>query len=79
MPRIIYILPINFDYKVNASVIFDPESEKKRQKIIDYFCKNNMDIITSDNMELFDDGIHLNFEGHQKLANIVEKELIDNE
>lgn len=79
MPRIIYILPINFDYKVNASVIFDTESEKKRQKIIDYFCKNNMDIIISDNMELFDDGIHLNFEGHQKLANIVEKELIDNE
>ena len=79
MPRIIYILPINFDYKVNASVIFDEESETKRQEIIDYFSKNNMDIIIPRNMELFKDGIHMNFEGHKKLANIVEKELTDNE
>ena len=37
MPKIIYILPINFDYKVNASVIFEEESEEKRQEIIKYF------------------------------------------
>lgn len=79
MPRIIYILPINFDYKVNASVIFNEESEHKRQEIIDYFSKNNMDIIMPSDMELFEDGIHMNFEDHKKLANIVEKELTDNE
>ena len=79
MPRIIYILPVNFDYKVNASVIFDEQSEQKRQEIIDYFSKNKKDIITSNDMNLFDDGIHLNFDGHKKLANMVEKELISNE
>ncbi len=79
MPRIIYILPVNFDYKVNASVIFDEQSEQKRQEIIDYFSKNKKDVITSNDMNLFDDGIHLNFDGHKKLANMVEKELISNE
>lgn len=79
MPRIIYILPVNFDYKVNASVIFDEQSEQKRQEIIDYFSKNKKDAITSNDMNLFDDGIHLNFDGHKKLANMVEKELISNE
>lgn len=79
MPKIIYILPVNFDYKVNASVIFDEQSEQKRQEIIAYFSKNKKNIITSNDMELFDDGIHLNFNGHEKLANMVEKELINNE
>ena len=79
MPRIIYILPVNFDYKVNASVIFDEQSEQKRQEIIDYFSKNKKDVIISNDMNLFDDGIHLNFDGHKKLANMVEKELISNE
>lgn len=79
MPRVIYILPVNFDYKVNASVIFDEQSEQKRQEIIDYFSKNKKDIITSNDIDLFDDGIHLNFDGHKKLANMVEKELINNE
>ena len=79
IPRIIYILPVNFDYKVNASVIFDEQSEQKRQEIIDYFSKNKKDVITSNDMNLFDDGIHLNFDGHKKLANMVEKELISNE
>ena len=79
MPRVIYILPVNFDYKVNASVIFDEQSEQKRQEIIDYFSKNKKDIITSNDINLFDDGIHLNFDGHKKLANMVEKELISNE
>ena len=79
MPRVIYILPVNFDYKVNASVIFDEQSEQKRQEIIDYFSKNKKDIITSNDINLFDDGIHLNFDGHKKLANMVEKELINNE
>ena len=37
MPDIIYILPINFDYKDKASVIFDFNSEMKRQEIIKYF------------------------------------------
>ena len=34
LPEIIYILPINFDYQDKASVIFDKESEEKRQQII---------------------------------------------
>lgn len=73
MPKIIYILPINFDYKVNASVIFDEKSEKKRQDIITYFSKNNIKAITSNDMKLFEDGIHLNFQGHKDLAKLVRK------
>ena len=61
------------------NVIFDEQSEQKRQEIIDYFSKYKKDVIISNVMNLFDDGIHLNFDGHKKLANMVEKEVISNE
>ena len=68
MPTIKYLLPINFDYKVNANMIFDEKSEKKRQEIIKYFKDNNIDSISLDNLELFDDGIHLNNNGHKQIV-----------
>lgn len=75
MPKIIYILPINFDYKVNAKEIFDDECEKKRQEIIKFFKCKKINIITSNDMDLFDDGIHLNHNGHEAMADLVDEEL----
>ncbi len=76
LPRIIYILPINFDYKKNASIIFNEQSEKKRQEIISKFKTENIPYIRLDNMPLLEDGIHLNEEGHKKQAQLVEKEIV---
>lgn len=75
MPKIIYILPINFDYKVNAKEIFDDECEKKRQEIIKFFKCKKINIITANDMDLFDDGIHLNHNGHEAMADLVDEEL----
>lgn len=75
MPKIIYILPINFDYKVNASVIFDEESEEKRQEIIKYFKKQNINAIIANNLDLFEDGIHLSYQGHEEMSKLVAGEL----
>ena len=75
MPKIIYILPINFDYKVNASVIFNEESEEKRQEIIEYFKKQNINTIIANNLDLFEDGIHLSYQGHEEMAKLVAGEL----
>ncbi len=71
LPHILYILPSNFDYKENASIIFDEKKEKDRQEIISYFKNNNIDNIYFDNIDLFEDGIHLNYEGHKKQAEAV--------
>lgn len=71
MPRIIYIMPPNFDYMGSASVILDEKSEEKRREIIAYFEKEGKDIIVAHNISLFEDGIHLNFEGHRKMASLV--------
>lgn len=71
MPEIIYILPINFDYKVNASNIFTINEENKRQEIIKYFNDNNIKNISIKEIDLFEDGIHMNYEGHKKMADIV--------
>ena len=68
MPKIIYIMPINFDYKINASVIFNEECENKRKEIIKYFKENNINNVQFNNVELFEDGIHLNYEGHRMVA-----------
>lgn len=78
MPRIIYILPINFDYKDRASVVFNDNSENKRNEIINYFKNNKEDIVIFDELDLFDDGIHLNYEGHKGVANRM-YEVIKNE
>lgn len=75
MPKIIYILPINFDYQANASAIFNEECERKRQKIIKYFENQNINIVISNDMDLFEDGIHLSDKGHETMAKLVEKEL----
>ena len=79
MPTIIYILPINFDYKLNASVVFNEESEQKRQTIIKYFKDNNIKSLISNDMSLFDDGIHLDYEGHKKQAELIERVIVENE
>ena len=71
MPEILYILPINFDYKVNASVIFDEQKEIERQKIISYFNNKKIKNIIFNDIDLFDDGIHLNYDGHKKMADRV--------
>lgn len=74
LPEIIYILPINFDYQDKASVIFDKESEEKRQQIIKEFQKDKtLKIIVANDLELFDDGIHLNYPGHEQMASLVER------
>ncbi|MCI8778838.1 MAG: hypothetical protein HFI87_06795 [Bacilli bacterium] len=75
MPKIIYILPINFDYQKNASGIFDYECERKRQEIIEYFKSINIDIIVTNDIDLFEDGIHLSNQGHETMARLVEEAL----
>ena len=71
LPEILYILPVNFDYLVNANMIFNKEKEVQRQEIIKYFNDNNINNIYFNDIALFSDGIHLNYEGHQTLANKV--------
>ena len=74
LPEIIYILPINFDYQDKASVIFDKESEEKRQQIIKEFQKDKkLKTIVANDLELFDDGIHLNYQGNEQMASLVER------
>lgn len=70
MPRFIYILPINFDYIKDASVIFDKNCEDKRKLIIEKFKEkiDNVDILYFNDLTLFNDGIHLDFNGHETLA-----------
>lgn len=50
-------------------MIFNETKEIERQKIIEYFKNDNN--IYFNNIELFDDGIHLNYEGHERVANKV--------
>lgn len=74
LPEIIYILPINFDYQDKANIVFDKESETKRQQIIKEFKKlKTIKIISANDLELFDDGIHLNYKGHEQMATLVER------
>lgn len=75
MPKIIYILPINFDYQKRACEIFNNECELKRQQIVEEFKMSDLTIITANDMDLFDDGIHLSYQGHEKMAELVEQEL----
>lgn len=76
LPEIIYILPINFDYQNGASVIFDEVSETKRQEIIEYFKQiKDIKFIYSNDLPLFEDGIHLNYCGHEKMSKLVESVL----
>ena len=72
-PTIKYILPFNFDYKKNASIIFNENSEQKRLEIIKYFMDNNIDSVVLEEIDLFEDGIHLNYSGHEKMAKKMEE------
>lgn len=78
MPNFIYILPVNFDYIKDASIIFDVNSENKRNLIIQEFSKkiNNVEIICFNDLTLFEDGIHLDFNGHEILSLKVKEKLI---
>lgn len=73
LPRIIYVLPPNFRYSKD-NLIFNKESEKKRKDIISYFEKNkNLEFIVLNNMPLFEDGVHFDYEGHKKMATTIER------
>ena len=67
-PRIIFILPPNFDYLDKASIVFDIDSENKRKDIINYFSKTNFEYLVFNDMILFDDGLHFNYNDHNKVA-----------
>lgn len=73
LPKIIYILPTHFKVINRDNPIFNDNSEIKRQQIIKSF-KNNNDVksYAFNDLELFNDGIHLNYAGHKKLAKNVE-------
>ncbi len=80
MPRIIYILPINFDYKNNAKEVFNENSEIERRKLHQIFIeKVGCETIITEELPLFKDGVHLNIEGHKKMASIVERIILENE
>lgn len=68
MPKIIYILPTHFNEE-RDNPIFNHNSEIKRGQIIKSF-KNNKDVTSYvfNDLALFPDGIHLNYEGHEELA-----------
>lgn len=68
LPRIIYIMPPNFDY-VNRSEIFNEISEEKRKMIPSILkMRINDEILEIDDLPLVDDGIHLSIEGHKMMA-----------
>ena len=73
LPEVIYILPVNFDYQKNAKEIFDYQSEIKRQEIIKYFEENNKKVVVLNDVPLFNDGIHLNYDGHRLIADMIRK------
>lgn len=64
MPKIYYILPANF----SDTSIFNDKSHVERQKVIDFFRNSSLNFIVLDNMPLFEDGIHLNYRGHELVA-----------
>lgn len=68
MPNIYFILPANFDYIDKASVVFDNESENKRQDIIKYFDDSSLNHIVFNDLKLFDDGLHYNYEDNEQVA-----------
>ena len=77
LPKIIYILPVNFDYINNANVIFNINSEEKRKLIIQEFFKyvKNVETISFSDITLFEDGVHLDFNGHKLMGSEVKNVL----
>lgn len=72
LPKFIYILPPNFDYKKDASVIFDKNREETRQEVIKYFENSDKIYISVSDISLVEDGIHYSEEGHKQMARLVE-------
>ncbi len=69
LPKFVYILPANF----SDNYVFNDKSHSARNDIINYFIKNfsSDDFIVLNDMPLFPDGIHLNYEGHKKVSDMV--------
>ena len=79
MPNIIYLLPPSFDYLGGAFGIFDKNSDIERKNIKNIFCKKSKNkFIDLGDIPLEKDGIHFNYEGHEKVADLV-LELLKNE
>lgn len=79
MPKIIYLLPTHFIERENNS-IFNYNSEDKRKQLIELFKKNqNVISYVFDRLPLFEDGVHLNYDGHKQLAEEVKKIIIEGE
>ena len=76
LPKIIYIMPINFKYGLTQP-LFNKNSEEKRKKIIKYFNSHNCDIISLNDVPLFKDGLHMNYEGHEMMSEEVLKKIIN--
>ena len=76
MPKIYYLMPINFDY---LEYFFDESSENKRQEIIKYFKNNKKYNVIIPNNTTLSDGIHLDYNGHDYIANLVYERIIKDE
>lgn len=78
-PRVIYILPSNFDYLFRARDIYSEVAEKYRLEVIKYFFENKdkYEYIVYNDAELFEDGIHFNLNDHQNMAKLVKKKIIN--
>lgn len=76
MPRIIYILPPNFDYNRKDNPVFDKVSEEKRREVIRIFADLDVESVVLPKVSLFSDGIHLDYKGHELVADIIYKMLV---
>lgn len=76
LPKIIYIMPVNFKHGLTQP-LFNKNSEEKREKIIKYFNSHNYDIISLNCVPLFKDGLHMNYEGHEMMSEEVFKKIIN--
>lgn len=75
MPRIIYLLPANFDCDCEENPIFDKKSEEKRKEIQTIFKDLDEEVISIDDVTLFEDGIHFDYNTHELVAKIVKENL----
>ncbi len=69
LPKLFYILHVNFDYEGEAKIIFDNSRESIRKKL--QLKMKDENVIILENANLFDDGIHLSYLGHQQMFETV--------
>ena len=74
IPDIYYLMPINFD---NVDNLFDDNSQKKRLELIEYFKNNNCNVIVPNDVTL-SDGIHLDYDGHKYIAELIYTSIFKN-